>query len=130
MHIRKGMCRILMNLCWCRMPRWDRGISNPFIYTSWKDASLRRRTMKGPRRYSSWIRRRRGATGQGRIRWERGSGFGGAFSRVVAVARNSPHTSVNESPEPMVYMSYFQHPGDETMVQVKTEGNPVDLEPM
>ena len=30
----------------------------------------------------------------------------------------------------MVYMSYFQHPGYETMVQVKTEGNPVDLEPM
>ncbi len=54
----------------------------------------------------------------------------GSFFTVVGVARNSTHTFVNESPEPMVYMSYFQHPGYETMVQVKTEGNPVDLEPM
>jgi ABC-type antimicrobial peptide transport system permease subunit len=29
----------------------------------------------------------------------------------------------------MVYMSFFQHPGYETIVQVKTAGNPVDLEP-
>lgn len=48
---------------------------------------------------------------------------------VVGVARNSTHTFVNEAPEPMVYMSYFQHPGYETMVQVKTEGNPADLAP-
>ena len=54
----------------------------------------------------------------------------GSLFTVVGVARNSTHTFVNESPEPMVYMSYFQHPGYETMVQVKTEGNPVDLEPM
>src|SRR5579862_6108336 len=49
---------------------------------------------------------------------------------VVGVARNSTHMFVNESPEHMVYMSFFQHPGYETMVQVKTEGNPVDLEPV
>jgi ABC-type antimicrobial peptide transport system permease subunit len=30
----------------------------------------------------------------------------------------------------MVYMNFLQHPGYETMVQVKTEGNPVDLEPV
>src|ERR1051325_10933777 len=48
---------------------------------------------------------------------------------VVGVARNSTHTFVNESPEPMVYINYLQHPGYETMVQVKTTGNPVDLEP-
>jgi predicted permease len=53
----------------------------------------------------------------------------GSLFTVVGVARNSTHTFVNESPEPMVYMSYFQHPGYETMVQVKTEGNPVDLAP-
>ena len=47
---------------------------------------------------------------------------------VVGVVRNSTHTFVNESPEPMVYMSFFQQ-GYETMVQVKTEGNPVDLAP-
>ena len=53
---------------------------------------------------------------------------GGPFT-VVGVARNSTHTFVNESPEPMVYLSYFQHPGFETMVQVKTAGNPADLAP-
>src|ERR1700677_1951519 len=52
----------------------------------------------------------------------------GSLFTVVGVVRNSIHTFVNESPEPMVYMSFFQV-GYETMVQVKTEGNPVDLEP-
>jgi ABC-type antimicrobial peptide transport system permease subunit len=33
---------------------------------------------------------------------------------------------MNELPEPMVYMSFFQE-GYETIVQVKTEGNPADL---
>ncbi len=53
----------------------------------------------------------------------------GSLFTVVGVARNSTHTFVNESPEPMVYMSIFQHPGNETIVQVKTDGNPVDLAP-
>src|SRR5580658_4265757 len=53
----------------------------------------------------------------------------GSLFTVVGVVRNSTHTFVNESPEPMVYMSFFQA-GYETMVQVETEGNPVDLEPM
>src|ERR1700735_1606802 len=48
---------------------------------------------------------------------------------VVGVARNSTHTFVNESPEPMVYMNFLQHPGFETIVQVKTKGNPVDFAP-
>jgi len=52
----------------------------------------------------------------------------GRLFTVVGVARNSTHTFVNESPEPMVYMSFFQQ-GYETMVQVETEGNPVDLAP-
>jgi predicted permease len=52
---------------------------------------------------------------------------GGSLSTVVGVARNSTHTFVSESPEPMVFISHFQHPGFETMVQVKTEGNPADL---
>jgi predicted permease len=47
---------------------------------------------------------------------------------VVGVVRNSTHTFVNESPEPMVYMSFFQQ-GYETMVQVETEGNPANLAP-
>jgi predicted permease len=52
----------------------------------------------------------------------------GRLFTVVGVARNSTHTFVNESPEPMVYMSFFQA-GYETIVQVETEGNPVDLAP-
>jgi predicted permease len=53
----------------------------------------------------------------------------GRLFTVVGVARNSTHTFVNESPEPMVYMNYLQHPGYETIVQVRTEGNPVDQAP-
>jgi predicted permease len=52
----------------------------------------------------------------------------GRLFTVVGVVRNSTHMLMNESPEPMVYMSFFQA-GDETIVQVKTEGNPVDLAP-
>jgi predicted permease len=53
----------------------------------------------------------------------------GSLFTVVGVARNSTQTFVNESPEPMVYLSIFQDPGNETIVQVKTDGNPVDLAP-
>jgi predicted permease len=52
----------------------------------------------------------------------------GRLFTVVGVARNSTHIFVNESPEPIVYMSFFQE-GYETIVQVKTEGNPLDLAP-
>ena len=52
----------------------------------------------------------------------------GSLFTVVGVARNSIHMLMNESPEPMVYMSFFQA-GYETIVQVKTEGNPADLVP-
>ncbi|HTB95705.1 MAG TPA: ABC transporter permease [Terracidiphilus sp.] len=47
---------------------------------------------------------------------------------VVGVAKNSIHMLMNEAPEPMVYMNFFQQ-GYETIVQVKTEGNPADLAP-
>jgi predicted permease len=60
----------------------------------------------------------------GKKLWVRGS-----FFTVVGVVRNSTHTFVNESPEPMVYMSFFQQSEPETMVQVKTGGNPLDLAP-
>jgi predicted permease len=53
--------------------------------------------------------------------------WGSPFT-VVGVAKNSTHMLMNESPEPMVYMSFFQV-GYETIVQVKTEGNPADLAP-
>ena len=52
----------------------------------------------------------------------------GSLFTVVGVARNSTHMLVNESPEPMIYMSFFQV-GYETIVQVETEGNPADLAP-
>ncbi len=52
----------------------------------------------------------------------------GRLFTVVGVARNSTHMLVNEAPEPMVYMSFFQE-GYETIVQLKTEGNPADLAP-
>jgi predicted permease len=52
----------------------------------------------------------------------------GRLFTVVGVARNSTHMLVNESPEPMIYMSFFQA-GYETIVQVETEGNPADLAP-
>ena len=48
---------------------------------------------------------------------------------VVGEVGNSKHQFVNERPEPMVYMSYFQEANNETTVQVRTRGNPVDLAP-
>jgi predicted permease len=52
----------------------------------------------------------------------------GSLFTVVGVVRNSTHIFVNESPEPMVYMSFFQA-GYETIVQAETEGNPADFAP-
>jgi predicted permease len=54
--------------------------------------------------------------------------WGHAFT-VVGVAKNSKHNFMNELPEPMVYMSYFQEPDSELTVQVKTRGNPADMGP-
>ncbi len=48
---------------------------------------------------------------------------------VVGVVKNSKHNFMNELPEPMIYMSYFQEPGPELTVQVKTRGNPEDAAP-
>jgi predicted permease len=52
----------------------------------------------------------------------------GRLFTIVGVAKNSTHMLMNELPEPMVYMSFFQQ-GYETIVQVETEGNPTDLAP-
>jgi predicted permease len=48
---------------------------------------------------------------------------------VVGEVKNSKHQFMNERPEPMVYMSYFQDADNETIVQVRTKGNPVDMAP-
>jgi ABC-type antimicrobial peptide transport system permease subunit len=44
------------------------------------------------------------------------------------VVKNTKHQFMNERPAPMVYMSYFQQ-GFETIVQVRTQGNPNDIAP-
>ncbi len=49
---------------------------------------------------------------------------------VVGVVKNSKHNFMNELPEPMIYMSYFQEPDKEMTVQVKTRGNPADMAPL
>jgi predicted permease len=49
---------------------------------------------------------------------------------VVGLVKNSKHNLMNELPEPMIYMSYFQEPDWETTVQVKARGNPADLAPL
>ena len=46
---------------------------------------------------------------------------------VVGVVRNSKHLMMSERPGPMIYLSYYQHPGPELIVQMKTMGNPADL---
>ena len=53
----------------------------------------------------------------------------GRLFTVVGVVRNSKHAFMSEQPEPMIYMSYFQEADNETMVQVKTRGNPADMAP-
>jgi predicted permease len=54
--------------------------------------------------------------------------WGRSFT-VVGVVKNSKHRSMNERPEPMLYMSYFQQPDTELIVQVKAKGSPADLAP-
>jgi predicted permease len=45
---------------------------------------------------------------------------------VVGVVKNSKHLMMSERPGPMIYMSYYQLPGPELIVQMKTLGNPAD----
>lgn len=54
--------------------------------------------------------------------------WGGLYT-VVGMVKNSKHGLMTELPEPMVYMSYFQRSDNQTIVQVKTQGNPEDLAP-
>lgn len=53
----------------------------------------------------------------------------GHLFTVVGVVKNSKHAFVNEQPEPMIFMSYFQEADNETIVQVKTRGNPAEMGP-
>ncbi len=47
---------------------------------------------------------------------------------VVGVARNTKHQFMNEQPEPMIYLSFFQEADNQTIVQVKTRSNPAEME--
>ena len=51
----------------------------------------------------------------------------GRLFTVVGVVRNTKHAFMSEQPEPMIFMSYFQEADNETIVQVKTLGNPADM---
>jgi predicted permease len=53
----------------------------------------------------------------------------GRLFTVVGVVKNTKHQFMNERPEPTIYMSYFQHADNETIVQVNTKRNPEDLVP-
>jgi len=54
--------------------------------------------------------------------------IGNSVATVIGVVKNTKHQFMNERPAPMVYMSYFQR-GFETIVQVRTQGNPNDIAP-
>ena len=47
--------------------------------------------------------------------------FGRLFT-VIGVAKNSKHQFINEQPEPMVFLSFFQNAGDTTVI-VQTNGD-------
>jgi predicted permease len=48
---------------------------------------------------------------------------------IVGVARNTKHQFVNEAPEPLLYLPYFQVSDTETIIQVETRGDPHNLAP-
>ncbi|HEV2134582.1 MAG TPA: ABC transporter permease [Terracidiphilus sp.] len=48
--------------------------------------------------------------------------WGGLYT-VIGVVRNTKHQFINERPEPMVYLSFFQN-SNETTVMVRTKGDP------
>ena len=53
----------------------------------------------------------------------------GRLYTVVGVARNSKHQRVDEQPEPLVYFSIFQLGDSETILQLRTRGDPEWLAP-
>ena len=48
----------------------------------------------------------------------------GNWITVVGVARNSSHLRMNEAPEPIVYLSYFQFAGPQAIFHLRTKGDP------
>ena len=56
--------------------------------------------------------------------------IGDTLYTVVGVARNSSHLYMREKPQPMVYCSFLQRGGPETILQVRTPGDPAAAAPM
>jgi predicted permease len=54
--------------------------------------------------------------------------IGGQRFSVIGVARNSKHQFINEQPESMVYLSFFQN-SYETIVVLRTNGDPTMMAP-
>lgn len=54
--------------------------------------------------------------------------IGDSVFAVIGVVKNTKHEFMNERPAPMLYLNYFQR-GFETIVQVRTQGNPNDIAP-
>ncbi len=52
--------------------------------------------------------------------------YGKAFT-VVGVAKNIKHQQMNEPPEPLIYLSFFQGSPAYTVLHVRTEGDPAQL---
>jgi predicted permease len=55
--------------------------------------------------------------------------IGGNSFTVIGVARNSKHQFINEPPEPMVYLSFFQS-SNATIVMLRTHGDPAAMAPV
>jgi predicted permease len=53
----------------------------------------------------------------------------GRWLTVVGVVKNSKHQFVNEAPEPMIFLPFFQIGEWETIVQVRTQGDPESMAP-
>ncbi|MGA9585702.1 MAG: ABC transporter permease [Terracidiphilus sp.] len=51
----------------------------------------------------------------------------GQMFTVVGVVKDIKHQFMNERPEPMVFMSYFQEPDSELVVQTRTRANPEEI---
>ena len=54
----------------------------------------------------------------------------GGLRTVVGVAKNSAHLRVGETPQPMIYNSILQSNDPETILQVRTPGDPEAAAPM
>jgi predicted permease len=48
----------------------------------------------------------------------------GTLFQVVGVARNTKHSWMNEAPEPLLYFSYMQTSGPQTIIHLRTAGDP------